>query len=281
MSTVTNQSITELVNTFEHTARVPALRGIVHSSMAQAIRWIRTDIFERNRKERTEEEVTTGVDERFRELQEELGDELHAKEFGFEIRKSALQHAEAFYKVYAWNKDELLTLAQNNVWDQPLSPEEMLEFMAKNSQSPNMAVVKEVARIAGTTPEAILKMQEIQALQERERLLRDIPEILDTFNGFIENQSYENAVDELDPVSHHQLGIKAYESLLKAKNGILNRVLRSKRITDLAAVPVLDDAAKQIENWVSSFEKQHKVELGMAIEEGRNFRSIEDVKSTF
>src|SRR5690606_29702729 len=99
-----------------------------------------------------------------------------------------------------------------------------------------------LADAAKTTVATIERMHELQAQREREQLIEAIPEIILTFNGFGKN-GYEDCINELPKVDQHQLGVKVVEAINKARDQVLNRVLRTRRIAELGSVPILEDAA--------------------------------------
>jgi hypothetical protein len=172
---------------------------------------------------------------------------------------------------------DIKTLAQTR-WDYPLTIDEMLDFMQKNAQKLDPGVAKALAEAAGTDVETIAKMHEVQNLRERELLAEAAPEIKLTFNGFGAN-GYDDSVEDLPALLQHQLGVKVVESLGKAREQVLNRVLRSRRISELSAIPVLKAAEQEARSWVEMFEATHEADIREAIEAGRNVRTLEDVVS--
>ena len=139
-----------------------------------------------------------------------------------------------------------------------------------------LPISQALADAAKTDVKTIERMHELQSQREREQLIEATPEILLTFKGFGEN-GYADAVDELPKVVQHQLGVKVVESLNKARDQVLSRVLRTRRIADLASVPLIEDAAKQVSNWVEQFEARYDDEIREAIDAGQNIRTLEDV----
>jgi len=152
----------------------------------------------------------------------------------------------------------------------------MLKFMTDNAQKLDRGLAQALADAVRTDIKTIERMHELQSQREREQLIEATPEILMTFKGFGEN-GYADAIDELPKVVQHQLGIKVVESLNKARDQVLARVLRTRRIADLASVPIIEDAAKQVSNWVEQFEHRYGDEIREAIDAGRNVRTLEDV----
>lgn len=276
--TIKNQSLFDLVATFDPAARIAALRGIAHSAMAKSIGAIRQDMRDRARNERDAENPQTDLDQRNEQDIEQLGmPEEVQNAFGFTASVPPLKQASILHAVYDTAMVDIKTLAQSR-WDYPLSINEMLDFMLKNAQKLDPSVAKALAEAAETDIETIAKMHELQNLREREQLAEAAPEIKLTFNGFGDN-GYEDSVLDLPVLLQHQLGVKVVEALGKAREQVLNRVMRSRRISELSAIPVLKDAEKQARDWVNAFESENEGEIRDAIEAGRNVRTLEDVTS--
>lgn len=288
--TIKNQNLFDLIATFDPVARIAALRGIAHSAMAKCIGAIRQDMRDRARDERRDVgdeidqrvhgapvyETRNDLDQRNEQDIERLGvPEEVQNAFGFTASVPPLKQASILHAVYETATADVKTLAQSR-WDYPLELEEMLDFMLKNAQKLDPFVAKALAEAAETDVETIAKMHEIQNLREREQLREAAPEIKLTFNGFGDN-GYEDSVLDLPILLQHQLGVKAVESLSKARDQVLNRVMRSRRLSDLSAIPVLKDAEQKTRDWVNAFESEHDGDIRDAIEAGRNIRTLEDV----
>ena len=275
MNTTTNQSLFDIVESLDNTARIPALRGITHSSMAKCIGAIRQYIRNEARNVRNDEDPQIDLDQRnaFDE-NTRVGDDVK-RVMGFSTEIPPLQQASLFHAVYDWASTDLFTLITSK-WDTPLTVEQMLEFMTKSAPKLDHGLAQALADAVKTDIKTIERMHELQSQREREQLIEATPEILITFKGFGEN-GYADAIDELPKVVQHQLGIKVVESLNKARDQVLSRVLRTRRIADLASVPIIEDAAKQVSNWVEQFENRYGDELREAIDAGRNVRTLEDV----
>lgn len=274
-TTTTNQSLFDVVESLDNAARIPALRAIVHSTMAKCIGAIRQHIRDQTRNVRNDEDPQTDLDKRnaFDEDNRSVDDLKHA--MGFSTQEPPLQQASLLHAVYDWANSELMTLITSK-WDAPLTVEDMLTFMTNKAQKLDPVLAQALADAAKTDVKTIERMHELQSLREREQLIEATPEILLTFKGFGEN-GYAEAIDKLPKVVQHQLGIKVVESLNKARDQVLSRVLRTRRIADLASVPIIEDAAKQVSNWVEQFEHRYGDEIREAIDAGRNVRTLEDV----
>lgn len=276
--TTKNENLFNLIETFDNTARIAALRGVANSSMAKCIGAIRQDIRERKRLERDAENPQVDLDVR-NEQDAGLSDnrEELAAAFGFDVGTSPLKQASTLHAVFDWADSELKTLAQNK-YDLPLTIGQMLDYMISNAQKLDMVTAKLLAEAAGCDVETITKMHEVQNMREREQLTEAAPEIKATFNGFGTN-GYEDSVEDVPALVQHQLGIKVVESLIKARENLLMRVMRSRRISELSAIPVLKDAEAKVRNWVENFETQHEDEFRLAIEAGRNVRTLDDLRA--
>lgn len=274
-TTTINQSLFDVVDGLDNTARVAALRGITHSAMAKCIGAIRQHIRNEARNTRNEDEPQVDLDQRNDYDENSRSTEEIANAMGFSTQVPPLKQASLFHAVYDWADTDLRTLITSQ-WDAPLTLEQMLRFMTDNAQKLDKGLAQALADAAKTDVKTIERMHELQSQREREQLIEATPEILLTFKGFGDN-GYADAIDDLPKVVQHQLGIKVVESLNKARDQVLSRVLRTRRIADLASVPLIEDAAKQVSAWVEQFEHRYGDEIREAIDAGRNVRTLEDV----
>lgn len=288
------ESLFDVVESLDNTARVAALRGITHSSMAKCIGAIRQHIRNEARNVRNAEDPQIDLDQRNAidealrigsstdnirggyNLDEPTDAADEAKRaMGFSTEIPPLKQASLFHAVYDWAFTDLRTLITSK-WDAPLSVEQMLEFMTKSAPKLDPVLTQALADAAKTDIKTIERMHELQSRREQEQLVEATPEILLTFKGFGEN-GYAEAIDELPKVVQHQLGVKVVESLNKARDQVLSRVLRTRRIADLASVPLIEDAVEQVSDWVEQFEGRYGDEIREAIDAGRYVRTLEDV----
>lgn len=278
-NTTINGSLFDAIESLDNTARIPALRSIVHSTMAKCISAIRQHIREQARNARNEDEPQIDLDQRNEadeDARRDSEDDYHAlSESSFQPRVAPIREAAQLHAVYDWALSELSTLTISK-WDAPLTLEQMLKFMTDNAQKLDKGLAQALADAAKTDIKTIERMHELQSQREREQLIEATPEIILTFKGFGEN-GYADAINELPKVVQHQLGVKVIESLNKARDQVLTRILRTRRIAELASVPILEDAAKQISKWVQQFEHHYGDEIREAIESGWNIRTLEDV----
>ncbi len=269
------ESLFDVVESLDNTARVAALRGITHSSMAKCIGAIRQHIRNEARNVRNDEDPQVDLDQRNAFDENARAEDEVKRAMGFSTEIPPLKQASLFHAVYDWASTDLFTLITSK-WDAPLTVEQMLEFMTKSAPKLDRVLAQALADAAKTDIKTIERMHELQSRREQEQLIEATPEILLTFKGFGEN-GYADAVDELPKVVQHQLGVKVVESLNKARDQVLSRVLRTRRIADLGSIPLIENAAAQVKEWVTLFEEQHKDELNEAIDAGRNVRTLEDV----
>lgn len=275
------KTIFDVVNNLDNAAKIPALRTIVHSSMAKCIGAIRQDIRERASKQRNEEldetRAVLALDQRNERDENERSVESISRAMGFGVNMPAIKQASILHAVYDWANVELNTIITSK-WDAPLTIDGMLKFMTERAQPLDEATVKALAEVAKTDEKTIRTLHELQERQDREKLIEAMPEIKLTFDGFGEN-GYADSIEDLPIVAQHQLGVKLIDSLNKAKDQVLMRVMRSRRITDLASIPLIEDGINQMTEWVREFENLHSTTIGEAIEQGANVRTLDDLRA--
>lgn len=275
------KNIFDIVSDLDNAAKIPALRTIVHSSMAKCIGAIRQDIRERASKQRNEQmdenRVMLALDQRNGRDEDERSVEEISRAMGFGETMPALRQASILHAVYDWANVELNTVITSK-WDAPLSLDGMIDFMTARTQPLDESLVKALADAAKTDEKTIRALHEMQERESREKLIEAVPEIKLTFNGFGEN-GYEDSIADMPIVAQHQLGVKLVESLVKAKNQTLMRVMRSRRITDLANIPLIEDGIKQMTEWVQQFEDVYGHEINEAIDQGANLRTLDDTQA--
>lgn len=275
------QSLNDVIIAMDNVAKIPAMRGIVHSTMAQAIGAIRQDIRNRNR---TVREETDGYNQLLESLdQRNQYDENHrshdAEEaMGFEVEEQPLTLASKLVRVFTHYDSELRTIATSR-FDTPLTLPAMLEFMANKAQTLDKVTAEAIAKAAKCDVNTVLQMHEIQEQQERKALLEASPEIIATFEGMMLPLSDDgDSIDELPVLRQHQLAIKMVEQLDKAKNNLMSRVIRTRRIADLGAIPLFDHAIEQMKVWIDQCEERYQHEFSEALDAGRNIRTLDDIR---
>ncbi len=283
------KNIFDVINGLDNAAKVPALRAIVHSSMAKCIGAIRQHLREQERNERPEDpsgftevpsvdrramqdlDMRNQVDENTRSVEE------ISRAMGFGTNVPAIKQASILHAVYDWANSELQTLITSQ-WDAPLSLDGMLKFMTEKAQPLDKALVKALATAARTDEGTIVKLHELQEMRDREKLKELLPTIVLTFNCFGGN-GYEDSASDLPTIAQHQMGVKLVESLNKARDNVLMRVMRSHRLVDLASIPLIEEGVKEMADWVTQFEKLHRDEIGEAIDRGVNVRTLDDLRA--
>lgn len=295
-----SQNIFQVIDTLDNAAKIPALRAITHSMMAKCIGAIRQHIRLQQRPTNLKDGTELNA-----ERNEERGDGLDARNahdentrsvadianaMGFPSNVSPMEQAEIYHEVYEWAKGALLTLSQSR-FDQPLDLDGMLAFMTTRSQPLPEVLLNELAKIVKTKPEVIAKMHEMQEMQDREKLIAMLPEIKATFLGFdhlTDTDGYALREDErsdgfnnLPAIAKHQLGVTVVDKLGKAKEQVMMRAMRTRRLTELASIPLIEDGTKVVADWVQTHEKAHEADIHAAIEQGLQLRSLEDVAPAF
>lgn len=277
-------NIFTVIESLDNAAKVPALKKVLHSSMAKSIGSIRQHI--RAEKRATRDERRIALDQA-NETADLRGDEQIAHAMGFPVQMPPLRQAAIFHAVYVWARDELATVATSR-WDQPLSFPDMLDFMTSRAQPLDKGLVEALAAIAKCKPEHILQMHELQDRQDREQLIEMLPEIKATFEGFNHagsktNAEYDNdtlgndALTMLPVLAQHQMGVAVVESLVKAKNQVLLNVMKTRRMTDLGSIALIDEGIEKFKEWVNAFENAFSNDISEALEGGRSLKTLEDV----
>ena len=272
-----SKNIFDVINGLDNAARIPALRTVTHSAMAKCIGAIRQHLREQERTQRDEESNATALDQRNEHDENTRSVEEISRAMGFGTSMPAIKQASILHAVYDWANGELQTLITSQ-WDAPLSLDGMLKFMTEKAQPLDKALVKALADAARTDEKTIMQLHELQEMRDREKLKELLPTIVLTFNGFGEN-GYEDSAMDLPVIAQHQMGVKLVESLNKARDSVLMRVMRSRRLIDLASIPLIEEGIKAMTDWVNEFEKLHHEEIGEAIERGMNVRTLDDLRA--
>lgn len=272
-----SKNIFDVINSLDNAARIPALRAVTHSAMAKCIGAIRQHLREQERTERDEESQISALDQCNEHDENTRSVEEIARAMGFGTNVPAIKQASILHAVYDWANTELQTLITSK-WDAPLSLDDMLKFMTEKAQPLDKVLVKALADAARTDEKTIMQMHELQEMRDREKLKELLPTIVLTFNGFGDN-GYEDSALDLPIIAQHQIGVKLVESLNKARDNVLMRVMRSRRLVDLASIPLIEEGVEAMTDWVNEFEKLHRDEIGEAIERGVNVRTLDDLRA--
>lgn len=253
------------IDTFDKVAKTAALRAVANSALARAISTARAQL-------RSEEiharEGWKALDER-NSRDEEIRYQRDADDtFGFSHTDYPAQ-IEALMGLYEHCS---ATIGSDNKWDLPMSMEQMLDFFVERAERADPAMVEILAKTLKAREEDIRRLAEVSAQEERTKLLEQIPSIKAMLSGHTPNDA-----PSIDPVSEHQITLKVVEALSKAKERTLLRIIRSRKLTLLGDIPLLDDAIEQMREVVKQLESQYANELQEALDAGRSVRTLEDV----
>jgi hypothetical protein len=102
------------------------------------------------------------------------------------------------------------------------------------------------------------------------------PAILTDYEGA--DEGWDDSLDGLDTITQHQLGVKVVENLETAHSRTIKSIMRSRKLTDLATLPLLRDAKAKVSEWITETEKAHSGLFRDAFEAGRNLRTLEDIR---
>lgn len=281
--TTINSSLYDTVLEFDPVARIPALRSIAHTALGQSIGFIRNHMREEARRVRmddpTEDSLINSkmlsLDQRNSIDEDDRANDDTKKAMGFIVNDTPLHTAGITAAVYG-NAVEDIASYSNSPWDTPMGMEQMLQFLATISNTADPEFLSLMASAIKVDIKVLEHAQELVERDERAKLIRDIPEIVSIFNSFNGN-GYPDAWDDLPLLTRHQQGVKTVRGLLKAKDKMILRIMKSRRLSELASIPLIDDGITQVQAWVNDFEHQFKDELSAAIDAGRNLLTVDDV----
>jgi hypothetical protein len=268
------QTLTDLIWSYPADAQIVALRAVANSSLARAIGSIRQSIRQRQQEVRDPNLAAIDLDVLNERDMNERAIRTSKEEMGFEVDEDPLFTASKFIAVHNSASIDLDTLTRSK-WDAPMSLEGMLQFMLSKSRPMDLHVAKALATELECDVTDIAMMHEMQERRDREQLQEALPEIISTFQGHTDN-GHENAIEELSTLQRHQLAVKLVEAFGKARNNVAGRIMRSKRLDDLALLPIYKNAKEVTEQWVNDFETQHIDEIQTAVEQGRA-RTLADI----
>jgi len=283
VTNTTNRTLSDVINAMTPEARIPALRAVAHSAMARAIGAIRQKVRNDAYLARNEENPAGSLDERNAQDENDRARDEVRKAMGFTADADPIAQASLFHAVYEEANLDLGQLIRRGEirgydrWKDTLSVNAMLEYMTRNAQSLDKNIAEQLAKIVKTDVAHIVKIHELQAQQEREKLIEATPEIISTFEGFGDN-GYDNAMDDLSKLDQHQMAVTVITKMEKARDKVIADVLRSKKMTELGSIPLIEDGMAQITAWVDDFEVRYGDELREALEAGRNLKTLEESK---
>jgi len=280
-----NESVFDVIEEFDYVAQVAALKGVAHASMVRTILYIRRDIKERITRDIHIDDVKfkithdeKDVDLNFRTKCDEFdrSEEEIKGNLGFKIEDKPLLKASKLHAVYIHAVSELKNIRRSE-WDDPLTVDQMLDFMSKHTPRLSQSILKALAEVTGLDKATLSQMDEIQAMKEQEKLREEIPEIIASFIGFGEIGN-DYSIGEIDCIDHLNIGIKTLESVNKAIQRTMEYILKSRSMRRLGDIPILKDAANKLYDWALKFEESHSMAIDEALEAGRSVKSVSDVK---
>jgi hypothetical protein len=258
----------EVIENLDRVAQVPAYKAIVHSSMARTIGSISAHIkgqrFLERQAEQESGEVGQTIDNRnFIDSDNEYE---RTAPYGLDVIPSHFERARLMHSVYNWASQQLENISQSK-WDDPLTLEQMLDYMQNNAGTISDAFVHALSTATKIAVDDLKRFNDINERMEKERFANDRPEIIDVFNSF-DGFGSSLAIDELPPITQYQLAGKVVDGLIKEKSRAITRIMRSKRIDQLADLKLIDDGIDQIKNWADTFHTKHRTEIDDAIHNG-------------
>lgn len=258
-------------------AQVPAFRAVCNSCLARAIGAARQYIRDREATERKDEAEVGKLDMDQRhghDEDERIGDEVN-KLMGFDEKEDPLLVCSKWMAVYDTALVELNTRALSK-WQHAMKPEELLRLMAGQAQGISPKIVAEIARVAKISEKKVLELMEVKERNDREALLKATPEILQILKSVGEN-GYDDSVENIDVVDQYRLYVKVVAGLQKALDKAVSFIASSRSLRNLGDLALLEDSIEQARKATSDFEDKYRIEIGEAIESGRNIMTLEDL----
>lgn len=258
-------------------AQVPAFRAVCNSCLARAIGAARQYVRDREATERKDEAEVgkLDVDQRHgHDEDERIGDEVN-KLMGFDEKEDPLLVCSKWMAVYDTALVELNTRALSK-WQHAMKPEELLRLMAGQAQGISPKIVAEIARVAKISEKKVLELMEVKERNDREALLKATPEILQILKSVGEN-GYDDSVENIDVVDQYRLYVKVVAGLQKALDKAVSFIASSRSLRNLGDLALLEDSIEQARKATSDFEDKYRIEIGEAIESGRNIMTLEDL----
>lgn len=258
-------------------AQVPAFRAVCNSCLARAIGAARQYVRDREATERKDEAEVGKLDMDQRhghDEDERIGDEVN-KLMGFDEKEDPLLVCSKWMAVYDTALVELNTRALSK-WQHAMKPEELLRLMAGQAQGISPKIVAEIARVAKISEKKVLELMEVKERNDREALLKATPEILQILKSVGEN-GYDDSVENIDVVDQYRLYVKVVAGLQKALDKAVSFIASSRSLRNLGDLALLEDSIEQARKATSDFEDKYRIEIGEAIESGRNIMTLEDL----
>lgn len=268
----------DTISTFDNIAKSNALRSIANSCLAQAIGQIRQHIRDRQNLTRLDDADTkTGsTDQRTEDDENARADASEAERSEFGEKRTPLQLAGEFMALRNVAILDSQTISTRK-WDMAMTPNGMLDFMLKKTPdlTPEFVNAMVKASKGKLKPAQVLQMSELQAIQDRKALERDIPEIITTLAG-LDNEGYDDCIEQLPIVNQYKLAVKVWQKLQQAKDKIPFVALKTRSIAAFADEPLLQAAQDELGLYINEFEERNRDELQAAHDNGMTLPSIED-----
>lgn len=283
----------EIIGELDPTAQVPAYKGIANSCLAKSIGAIRQHLrkseptnkfisdtantftgetlYQRNSYGVSTLDERNEIDENARSAQE------LSKAMGFDIIMPSLQLAYTLKMVYIFAENQInnLTNEKNYLWNRPLNIDAMMDYMVKNAKGLDEGLLKALSSATGSSQKDLAQFHELQELKEKERLQELRPAITNIFSGFPDDP-YIESIEDLSILNQHQLSVKAVDALTKNKEQTIQRIMKTRKMSDLGNISFLDEGINKISTWTKFLEKKYQNEINSVIESGRTIKTIED-----
>lgn len=258
---------------------VIALRGLANSLNARAIYAYQRYMLQEERKARdpsidsyNEQAAAERFEKELEELRETSPSSLSEIDRTRPQRPKFDEQATMFRRAALYFETEIKTLTNDDQFKRPMSLDLTMEFLTRNAQD-QTAFIKAVAEATGIDAETIRLFEEVEAKNEREKLIRLSKPIIQFLNSVGEGS--EHTLDHLPPVTQHQLGVKVKEVLEKGVFEVLRTVRRTKKLEDLTLITLIREAITDVKKWGHDFEKLHADAIDEAIATGANLKTFD------
>ena len=260
----------EVIENLDRAAQVPAYKALVHSSMARTVGSISAHLRQQRvlEQQALEEAGSIGETVDVRNSIDYANEYENTAPYGLDVIPSHYERARNMHSVYSWASMQLEKISQSK-WDNPLTLEQMLDYMQNNAGTISNDFAKALADATNIAVEDLKKFNDINERMERERFKLDRPEIVATFEHF-DGYGSSLAIDELPPITQFQLAGKVVDGLRKEKGRALTRIMRSKRIDQLADLKLIDDGIEQVKQWANELHVKYRADIDDAVANGAN-----------
>lgn len=263
-------------NDFDTVIKVVLLKAVANSALFRAVGAIRQSIRQRKATQRQDaiDAQMSDADQRNQHDDDERARGEVERLMGFEVAESPELLASRLLAVRDNAIRDLATVGASR-FDQAMSLKDCLSYLLKDHSNMPEATVKALAEAIGVDPKVIRTLADVVAHEDYNRLVEDQPEIIQ-FVSSHDGNGWDEAIDGLDPVTQHQVHVKAFQNLEKEQDKVLKRVIRSGSIRDIGSLHLLKEAQPVFRKFVEDFETKHMDALSAAMEAGRNIPSCDD-----